>query len=169
MHRHGLDAGQRRLRRALRRTDQPRKPGLPRALGRREHPADRPQPPVQRELADRRVPAERLGRHLARGGQHGQSNRQVETRALLAQLGWRKVDRDPPHRPLELGRGDSGANAFFRLLAGAVGEADDRERRHPELQVSLDLNSTGIEPDERVRDGAGEHTSKLGDEHRACL
>jgi len=162
MHRHGLDAGQRRLRRALGSAHQPREPGLPRTLGRREHPADRPQATVQRELADRRVSAERLGRHLPRGGEHGQRDRQVEPRAFLAQLGRRKVDRDPPHRPLELGRGDSGTNAFLRLLAGTVGEADDRERRHAELQVGLDLDAAGVEPYEGVRDGASEHTSKLG-------
>ena len=54
------------------------------------------------------------------------------------------------------------ADALLRLLAGAVGEADDRERRHAELEVRLDLDAAGVEADERVRDGAGEHTSKLG-------
>jgi hypothetical protein len=160
--RNGLDSGQRRLRRAVRRTQESREPGLPGALGGREHSTDRPKPPVERELADRRVPAQRLGRQLPRRREHRQGDRQIEPRALLTQLGGRKVDRDPPHRPLELGRRDPGANAFLRLLAGAIGEADDRERRHTELQVGLDLDAAGVEPYKRVRDGAGEHTSKLG-------
>ena len=36
----------------------------PRSLGGREHPAHGPQAPVERELADRRVAAERLRRDL---------------------------------------------------------------------------------------------------------
>jgi hypothetical protein len=108
------------------------------------------------------VPAQRFGRHLPRRREHRQGDRQVEPRAFLTQLGGRKVDGDPPHRPFELGRRDPGANAFLGFLAGTVGQADDRERRHTELQVGLDLDAAGVEPYERVRDGTCEHTSKLG-------
>src|SRR4029079_870006 len=44
----------------------------------------------------------------------------------------------------------------------AVGEADDREGGNAELKVRLDLDAAGVQADERVRDGAGEHTSQLG-------
>ena len=53
---------------------------------------------------------------------------------------------------------------LLRLLAGAVGEPDDREGRQPALQVRLDLDPARLEADERVGDGAREHAATLGDE-----
>ena len=133
-------------------------------------PGDRPQPPVERELADRGVARERLGRQLVGGGEHGERDRQVEARPLLAQRGRREVDGDAPlRRPLELGRGDPAADALLRLLAGAVGEADDRERRQPLLEVRLDLDPARVEADERVSDRACEHVATLGAARVTCL
>ncbi len=98
-----------------------------------------------------------LRRNLARSRQDGERDRQVEPGALLPQLRRSEIDRDPPVRPDELGRGDPAPDALLRLLAGAVGQPDDRERRDAELQVSLDLDSARIEADESVRDRAREH------------
>jgi hypothetical protein len=36
-------------------------------------------------------------------------------------------------------------------------EADDREAGHGELDVGLDLDPTGLQPDQRVRERASEH------------
>ena len=146
----------------------PRRPTRPRtrAVGSRcrrapsaaaSAPGDGAQPPVERELADRRVPGERARRQLPRGGEHRQRDRQVEARSLLAQVGRCEVDRDPAQRPLELGGRDAAADALLRLLAGAVGEPDDRERRHAALEVGLDLDAARIEADEGVGDGSREH------------
>jgi len=144
MQRHRLDPGERGFRCTLGRAKQVREPRLPSSLRRGEHAADRPQPAVQRELADCRVTTERLRWHLSRGSQNGQGDGQVEPRALLAQLRGRQVDRDPPHRPFQLRRGDAAADPFLRLLAGAVGQPDDCERRHPELEMRLDLDAAGV-------------------------
>ena len=114
--------------RALGRAQEPRQAGLPRALCSREHAADGPQPPVKRELADRRVPTQGLRWHLPRGGQHGQRDRQVESRALLTQLGRREVDRDPAHRPLQLRRRDP-ASARAPSPPGRRGRRGRRSRR----------------------------------------
>ena len=65
-------------------------------------------------------------------------------------------------RPIELCRGDSAADALLRLLAGAVGEPDDRERGHRALEVRFDLDATCVEPDERMRDGPRQHVPRLG-------
>ena len=51
---------------------------------------------------------------------------------------------------------------MLRLLAGPVGEADDRERRQTALQVRLDLHAARIDADECVGDGSGEHSATLG-------
>ena len=100
--------------------DQLLEPAGPRALSRREHAADRPQAPVQPELADGRVLHDPLRRHLPRGGKDRERDRQVEARTLLSQLRGGEVDGDPPSRPLQLGGGDPAPHAVLRLLTGAV-------------------------------------------------
>ena len=55
------------------------------------------------------------------------------------------------------GGDDAAADAVLRLLAGAVGEPDDREARNARLEVRLDLDLARLEPDERMGDRAREH------------
>jgi hypothetical protein len=45
----------------------------------------------------------------------------------------------------------------LRFLAGAIGEADDRESRDTVLKVGFDLNGSRVEPDQRMSDGSCEH------------
>jgi hypothetical protein len=100
------------------------------------------------------------GRQLMRRAEDREGDGEIEARALLAQRRGSKVDGYPPvGRPAELGRADPAPDAVLRLLAGAVGEADDREAWLPELDVRLDLDPARVEADERVSDGAGEHGS----------
>ena len=57
---------------------------------------------------------------------------------------------------------DAAPHAMLRLLAGAVGEADDRERGLlTRAQVCLDLDPARLEADERERDRATEHASTV--------
>ena len=132
-----------------------------RRFGQGQHAADRPQASVEAELADGRVLVQPLARDLAGGGQDRQSDREVEAGTLFPKLGGREVDRDPlANRPFELGGGDSASHAVLRLLAGAVGEADDRETGDAVVEVRLDLDAAGVEADERMGDGAREHSSQ---------
>ena len=101
---------------------------------------------------------------LTRRGEHGERDRQVEAGALLAQLGRREVDRQPAKGELELGGRDPAPDALLRLLARAVGETDDRERRDAVLDVRLHLDALWLEPDECMRDRACEHTATLATE-----
>src|SRR5712691_5714044 len=107
------------------------------------------------------MPGEASRRQLAGGAEDGERDREVEAGPLFAQVGWRQVDGDPPDGPFELGGGDATAHAVLRLLAGAVGEADDREARHTSLQVRLDFDAARLEADESVRDGAREHVVRV--------
>ena len=127
-------------------------------------PAHRSHATVQRELADRGVLGEPLGRDLPRGGQDRQRDREVEARALLAQAGRRQVDGDPLQRPLELRRADAAPDPVLRLRARAVGEPDDREAGHAGVDVRLDLDAARLEADERVGDGAREHAPNVDGE-----
>ena len=156
------DARERRLARGVGRTQETLGAEPPRALGDREDAADPPQPAVERELADRSGALERAARELLRRREQRERDRQVETGALLAQLGGREVDRDPAGREAQLGGGDPRADPLARLLAGAVGEADDREAGDAVANVGLDVDPARLEADERMRDRACKHTSTLG-------
>jgi len=129
-----------------------------RTLGNGECTAHRPNASVQSELANRGMLRKALRRHLSRGRQHRQGDREVEARSFLAQARRSEVDRDPTVEwPLQRARRDSAPNPMFRLLAGTVGQADDREPRHAALEVRLDLHPPRLETDESVGDGAREH------------
>jgi hypothetical protein len=104
---------------------------------------------------------ERAARHLSRSREERERDREVEPRALLAQLGGREIDRDAPVGEAQLGGRDAAAHAFARLLAGPVGEADDREAGNAVADVRLDVDAPRLETDERMGDRACKHTSRL--------
>ena len=144
--RHGLDAREGDLGARFGGTDEALDAGASGAFGSRKCARDGPEPTVERELSDRSVALEAVGRDLARGRKDSKRDRQVEVRALLAEIGRREVDGDPAPGPLELGGGNAAADAVLRLLAGAIGEPDDRERWHAVLQVRLHLDPTRSRP-----------------------
>ena len=56
-------------------------------------------------------------------------------------------------------------DAVLRLLAGAIGEADDGEGRQISRdEVGLDLDATRLEPDDGGSESPGQHTSDGTDE-----
>ena len=62
--------------------------------------------------------------------------------------------RPPEHRV-----DDAAVDAMLRLLTGAVGEADDRERGQIGAdEVRLHLHPARLEADDGSGEGAGEHT-----------
>jgi hypothetical protein len=64
-------------------------------------------------------------------------------------------------REAQLRRRDPRANPLTRLLAGAIGEADDGEARDPVPNVRLHVDPARLEADERMRDRACKHTPTL--------
>ena len=157
-HRYRLDTRERGLRRRLGGTHEPRQTCSERALGDRERPRDGTNPAVQRELAHGCVLRKPFGWKLPRGPEYGQRDREVEPRSFLAERGGRKVDRDPTiERPLQRSGDDAASDAMLGLLARAVREPDDGERRHPRLQVRLDLDLAWFEPDESMSHRPREH------------
>ncbi len=134
----------------------------PRPFRRDERARNGAEPPVESELSDRGVAGEASVRDLRRGFQHREGDRQVEARALLAEVGRRQVDGDPVARELQLGRGDPAADSLLRLLAGPVGEPDDRKRRGAALEMRFDLDAARVETDQGMGDGAREHLAILG-------
>jgi hypothetical protein len=125
-----------------------------------EHTADAPEPPVERKLTARGVLREPVARDLARSGEERERDRDVEAGALLLQLRRREVDRAPA-RPAKMSGSEARADPMFRLLTGAVDEADERERRHGFDDVRLRLDTARLEPDDGERDGARKHAATL--------
>jgi nitroreductase len=160
-HRDGFDPCEHSLCGGIRGADQPRHPGALRRLRRDERTRDRPHAAVQGKLSERRVLCESFGRNLARRSQHGERDREVEPRPLLAQARRREIHRYPSKRPLELGARDAASNALLRLLASLVGQTDDGESRNTPLQVGFHLDRAGLQTDESMREGAREHKTKL--------
>ena len=168
-HGDGLDPRKRGFRRTFRRAQELLKPAATSAFGSGEHAADRSQASVQAELADGSMLRDAFRRHLPRGGQNGKGDRQVESRAFLAQLGRRQVDRDAMSWPLQLRGGNPAAHAMLRLLAGAVSQAYERECRQAVLKVRLDVDPARVEPDQRMRDRSCEHVANIGNKQsRVC-
>src|SRR6185437_9447076 len=126
-----------------------------------EDAADPAQAAVERELADRSRSFERAARQLLRRREERERDRQVEAGALLAQLGRCEVDRDASLGELQLGGRDSTSDALTSLLARSVGEADDREAGNAVANVRLHVYSARLESDERMRDCACKHASRL--------
>ena len=157
-----LDAAQSSLGRRWRGAEQALEPGPTRSLCDGKNASDWPQPPVQAELTHCSVPTQAVPRELSRSNEDGECDRQIEPGSLLPKPGGSEVDRDTPHRPLQLRRCDPAANAVLRFLAGTVSEADDREPRHAPLEVGFHFDASGIEPDDCERDRAREHAFTLG-------
>ena len=138
----------------------------PRAFRRGEHAVDRPDPPVECELAERGVPTSRSRGSCSDAARIERAiGRSKPEPSFLSPAGARlTVIRCPA---TETRPADAAANPVLRLLARAVGEADDREARQAALDVSLDLDATGVETDERMGDRAREHTTEGSREDHA--
>ena len=98
----GLDSSESDFRRRLGGAENSVEPGSPRSLRDRKRTGDRAYATVERELADRRVGGEPLGRKLARRREDGERDGKVEAGSLLAERRRCEIDRDPAvQRPFE--------------------------------------------------------------------
>ena len=137
----------------------PREAAAEGALGHCDGARHRPDAAVEPELADAGVLAEIARWNLTRGGKDRESDRKVVPRALLPERCGREVDRDRLLRPLEQGGDDGAPYPMLRLLARPIAHADDREARHlAGEEMRLDIDPSGLQPYDCVRQRACEHT-----------
>ena len=106
-----LDAAELGLAGGLRCAQDLVEPGSARSFGHRERAPNRPDPPVERELADGRMPGELLGRELAAASTARAIERSKPDPSF--QAAGREVDRDPLQRPLEARRPDPASDAVL--------------------------------------------------------
>ena len=127
----------------------------------RDRARHRANTPVERELADAGMLEEAMRGQLVRAGENGEGDRKVEPRPLLAERRRSEVDRDPiAGGPGQHRVDDPALHAVLRLLTGAIGEPDDRERRQVGRdEVRLDVDATRLEPDDGRGDSPCDHAS----------
>src|SRR5581483_2672254 len=127
----------------------------------REHAGHAPDGAVEAELADEAHPLDRSRRHIARRDEKTDGDREVETRADLAQAGRRQVHRDPLVRPPQPGTDEGRPHTVAGLAAGRVGQPDEREARDADGHVHLDGDGMTVHPEQRGRRNARQHDSLL--------
>jgi len=155
-----LDARKCRLGCRFCRADQSSQPSASSSFGDRERAGHGPDSPVEGELTYRCVLREAFWRELTRRGENRERDRQIEARPLFPQGSRSKVDGDPSiERPFERRGHDPAPDSVFGLLAGSIGEPDDREPGDAWLQVRLDFHLPRLETYESMSDRACEHTA----------
>ena len=150
---------ERRLAAVLGRDDQALVTGRPRPERSRQRPTDGPQLAAQGQLAAERASLERLGRHLAAGGEQADGDREVEARACLAHVRGREVHGDPHQRELEPRVLDGRTHALARLPYRPVGQPHERECGQAAAHVHLHGDLVAANALEGERGDAGEHAS----------
>ena len=130
-------------------------------LGHREHSRSGRIEPSSASSRRSTTP-KRLGGDLTGGAEDRRRDRQVESRARLAQIGRREVRGDPLQRELEARVDDCRPDALARLPHRGVRQSDERERRQAAMDVDLDVDGEGVDAVERECSRPGEHATKLG-------
>ena len=116
---------------------QPPQPGAARGERDAQHPWDGAHGPIQRELANDDVPAQRVRGDLPGGGQDPQRDGQIEDRARLPRVGRGQVHGDPPHGHLEAGVPHRRAHPLPGFPHCGVRKPNDREGGEPGADVQF--------------------------------
>jgi hypothetical protein len=136
-------------------------PPLPRLLGAdgdRQHPADRTDTAIQRQLAHDDQVRQARGLHLLGRSHQAQGDGQVEAGALLADVGRGEIDRDPLGGEGEAGVLEGAADALAGFLDGGIGEADDGEGIHLGVHhVHFNGDGVSVHAVDRAAVDGGEH------------
>ena len=132
----------------LRRDHEPQPSVRPGSLGDRENARNRPDLPVEGQLADESHPVETLRRDVPVGRQDRHRHGEVESGPAL-----RKVGRGEVHDEVPSGEGKADlakgrADPLAALPDGRVGQAHDREAGKARAERRLDDDRQGVEPDE---------------------
>ena len=132
-------------------------PGGAKRVDQREHARHWADRPVEPQLAEDADPVEDAVGQLAGGGDEAEGDRELESRAGLANTTRREVHRDPLERELDRGRQQRRAHALARLADCGVRQPHDviagKTRRH----VDLDRDDVTVDAGERGAANRGEH------------
>ena len=99
--------------------------------GSEQHAGDARQRAVERHLPKGRLRDEVVRRQRVHCCQQAERDRQVEMAAFLDDIGWGKIDRDPPRRQPKPQRGQGRADPLAQLGDRLVRQSDDDKGRRP--------------------------------------
>ena len=133
------------------------RPGGAERVDEREDAGHRADRSVEPQLAEHADLVEHSVRELARGGDETEADRELESRAGLANPARREVDRDPLLRELEVRRQQCGADALARLADRGVRQPDDVIAGEARRDVDLDGHDVTVDARERGAANRGEH------------
>ncbi len=125
--------------------------------GERQHAPHGPQRTVERQLARKHRIGQRRGVDAPHRREDPHGDRQIETRALLAQVGRREVHHHLPARHPLARVLERRADALLALLHGIVREPHEVEPQPARGDVDLDGHRHGVDADERSCMGFDEH------------
>src|SRR2546428_799067 len=162
-----------RFGRVLLRQDQRLDPRRARGEGHGERAAHRADRTFEPELAEHRDGAQTLFRDLLGGGQNTERDRQVECRAVLADVGRREVHRDALQGKGVAGVRERGVDSLTAFLHGTLRQSHGRECREAVRDVGLHVHEIGIDAEDRGGADAGEHepylrSRRAGGGRRSC-
>ena len=98
-------------------------------------------------------------RELTAGHENCQRDREIEGRAILADIGWCEVDRNAPEREEKSGIDESRAHPFAALFDSALGQPDRREGRQPVGDVHFDVHWVRVDSEYGSGADSGQHGS----------
>ena len=123
----------------------------------RKRAAHRPQTAVEAELAHEHSLRNGTTLELASGDQNTDSDRQIERRALLPDVGGRQVYRDASRRYLESGIDERRTDPLAAFLDRARGQPDNRPLWKSLRRVNLDDDIICVNADESSRTNRSKH------------
>jgi len=109
--------------------------------GRWQDALHRTQRAGKRQLAQAFDVVQAVGGNLSTGGEDAQGDGQVETPAILGQIGRGEIQGDAPRGEVEAGRQDGAAHAVLAFLHGGFRQADQGQRRQAVGKVRLDRDA----------------------------
>ena len=117
---------------------------------------------LEREFTGTHDLIQRLERNHALGGEDAQGNRQVKTRAFLANVRRGEIDRNFSERKLVRRILDRRPHPISGLLNGGIAQANHGKIRHSTGNVHLNLNDSGFYSDHGRGEDFGKHPASIG-------
>jgi len=130
----------------------------------RQHPADRPQGAVERQLAEQPGAVDAFRGEHPGGDQDAGGDGEVEQRSFLALLGRGEVDDDRSRVEVTAEMTDRGQHPLAGLAHRGVGQTDHRQRRQAGTGVHLDLHRQCLDAAGHCGTDLGNHGAPPGAE-----
>src|SRR5207253_6198254 len=106
---------------------------------------------IKRELADKAEVLERRTIKLLRDGNHSESDRQIEARALFFDIGGREIDRGAAARPVIAAVGNRGGHTVAAFFDRGIRQTDDYNGGNAVRAIHLDFDFVGVDAVDRGR------------------